>query len=118
MSTSEVFKQFFAELAKSLPMDDPLFVAELFSHDLLPGDHYDQVESRSTRADKAVYFLNHVIKPALISDVGSFNQLLDIMEDSEYHNVKELALQIKNKLKDRPVTTDSTAGYYSDYTSV
>jgi len=48
MSTSEVFKQFFAELAKSLPMDDPIFVAELFSHDLLPGNHYDQVESQST----------------------------------------------------------------------
>ena len=80
-------------------MDDPLFVAELFSHDLLPGDHYDQIESRSTRADKAVYFLNHVIKPAMVSDVGSFNELLKVMEDSEYSNVKELAQQIRSKLK-------------------
>ena len=48
MSTSEVFKQFFAKLVKSLPMDDPIFVAELFSHNLLPGDHYDQVGSQST----------------------------------------------------------------------
>ena len=109
MSTSEVFKQFFAKLAKSLPMDDPIFVAELFSHDLLPGDHYDQVESRSTRADKAVYFLNHVIKPTIIIDVGSFNELLNVMEDSEY-NIKELAKQIRSKLKEGPVNSYSTAG--------
>ena len=90
-------------------MDDPIFVAELFSHDLLPGDHYDQVESRSTRADKAVYFLNHVIKPTIIIDVGSFNELLNVMEDSEY-NIKELAKQIISKLKEDPVNTYRTAG--------
>ena len=109
MSTSEVFKQFFAKLAKSLPMDDPIFVAELFLRDLLPGDHYDQVESRSTRADKAVYFLNHVIKPALTSDVGSFNELLNVMEDSDYPNIKELAVQIRSKLHEGPVNTENTS---------
>ena len=91
-------------------MDDPIFVAELFSHDLLPGDHYDQVESRSTRADKAVYFLNHVIKPAIIIDVGSFKELLNVMEDSEYCNVKELVQQIRSKLNEGPVNTNNTAG--------
>ena len=91
-------------------MDDPLFVAELFSHDLLPGDHYDQIESRSTRADKAVYFLNHVIKPAMVSDVGSFNELLKVMEDSEYCNVKELAQQIVSNLSEGPVIIDNTTG--------
>ena len=110
MSTSEVFKQFFAKLAKSLPMDDPLFVAELFSHDLLPGDHYDQIESRSTRADKAVYFLNHVIKPTMVHDVGSFNELLKVMEDSEYCNVKELAQQIRSELSEESAIVNNTAG--------
>ena len=110
MSTSKVFKQFFATLAKSLPMDDPLFVAELFSHDLLPGDHYDQIESRSTRADKAVYFLNHVIKPAMVNDVGSFNELLKVMEDSEYCNVKELAQQIRSELSEESAIVNNTAG--------
>jgi len=110
MSTSEVFRQFFAKLTKSLPMDDPTFVAELFSHDLLPGDHYDQVESQSTQAKKAMYFLNHVIKPSLITDGTSFNELLNVMEDSEYSNVKELARQIRSKLKEGPVNNDNTAG--------
>ena len=105
MSTSEVFKQFFAKLAKSLPMDDPIFVAELFSHDLLPGNHYDQVKSLATRAEKATHFLDSVIRPAIISDVGSLNELLNVMEDSEYCNVKELAQQIRSKLKEGSVNT-------------
>ena len=107
MSTSEVFKQFFAKLVKSLPMDDPIFVAELFSHDLLPGNHYDQVESQSARAEKAVYFLKHVIKPSILTEVHSFNELLNVMENSEHCNITELAQQIRSKLKERPwpVTT-------------
>ena len=110
MSTSEVFKQFFAKLAKSLPMDDPIFIAELFSHDLLPGDHYDQVKSLGTRAEKATHFLHSVIRPSFITEISRFNKLLDIMEDSEYCNVKELAQQIRSKLKGEPVNTDKTPG--------
>ena len=110
MSTSEVFKRFFAKLAKSLPMDDPIFIAELFSHDLLPGDHYDQVKSLGTRAEKATHFLHSVIRPSIITDVGRFSKLLDIMEDSEYCNVKKLAQQIRNKLEGEPVNAENTPG--------
>ena len=105
MSSGEMFKQFFAKLTKLLPMDDPIFVAELFSHDLLPGNHYDQVKSLATRADKATHFLDSVIKSSIVNNVSSFNKLLNVMEDSEYYNVKELAQQIKSKLKEQPVTT-------------
>ena len=107
MSAGEVFQQFFAKLAKSLPMDDVIFVAELFSRDLLPGNHYDEVESKPTRAHKAVYFLNHVIKPAISIDTRSLNELLNVMEDSEYCNVQELAQQIKSKLK---INADNITG--------
>ena len=110
MSSSEVFKQFFATLAKSLPMKDPIFVAELHSRGLLPGDHYDEVESQSTPAKKAVYFLKHVIETSLITDDDSFNELLNIMENSEFPNAKKLAQQIRSKLKEGPVNTDNTAG--------
>ena len=108
MSTSDVFKQFFAKLAKSLPMDDTIFVAELFSHDLLPGDHYDKVQSLATRADKAAHFLHSVIRPAIIADVDSFNELLNVMEVSEYCNVKKLAQQIRSQLKQGSLNTDNT----------
>ena len=81
----------------------------MYSHDLLPGDHYDKVKSLATRAEKAVHFLDSVIKPAITTDVDRFNELLNVMEDSEYCNVKELAQQIRSKLKEGSIT-DNTAG--------
>ena len=108
MSADEVFQEFFAKLANSLPMDDVLFVAVLFSSGLLPGNYYNEVDSQPTRAHKAVYFLNHVIKPPItIGDDRSFNKLLNIMEDSKYWNVKELAQQIKSELK---INADNITG--------
>ena len=97
MSTSDVFKKFYVKLVKCLPMDDTLFRAELFTNDLLPGDHKEHVESLATKFDKAAYFLDHVIKPSVTSDDGSsFDKLLNVMEDSEYQNVMELAEQIRS----------------------
>jgi len=94
MSTSEVFQQFYAKLVKTLPMDDTLFIADLFSEGLLPGNLKDQIQKKSTSADKAMHFLDNGIKPGLTSDVGSFNKLLNVMKGSEYGEVKELAQKI------------------------
>ena len=103
MSTSEVFKKFYLKLVKGLPMDDTLFRAELFTNDLLPGDHKERVESLTTKSDKAAYFLDHVIKPSVTSDDhgSSFDKLLNIMEDSDHQGVKELAKQIRTSLRKR-----------------
>ena len=106
--STEVFKQFYSELVKTLPMDDAVFIAELFSNDLLPGDLKNQLKLlHRTSADKAVLFLDSVIEPSMTSDGGSsFDKLLNVMEDSEYQHVKELAKQIRmNTLKIS--TTDS-----------
>ena len=82
-------------------MNDVTFTAQLVSHDLLPGNLSDQVKSLATSSDKAAHFLDCVIKPAVtIGDDRSFNELLTIMEDSEYRTVKDLALQIRSKLKE------------------
>ena len=43
MSTSEVFKEFYSKLVKTLPMNDALFIAELYSRDLLPDDVIEHV---------------------------------------------------------------------------
>ena len=111
MSTNEVFKQFYHKLVVTLPMNDVTFTAQLVSRDLLPGNLSDQVKSLSTSSDKASHFLDCVIKPAVTIGVNrSFNELLNVMEDSEYCNVKELALQIRSKLQKGPVNTDITAG--------
>ena len=100
MSTSEVFKQFYVKLIKLLPMDDPLFTAELFVCDLLPGNLQQKIEAEKTPVDKAKCFLDRKIS----SDVSvgystSFNKLLDVMEDSGNDSLKELAEEIKTVLK-------------------
>ena len=111
MSTSEVFKQFYHKLVVTLPMNDVTFTAQLVLRDLLPGNLSDQVKSLATSSDKASHLLDCVIKPALTIGVDrSFNELLNVMEDSEYCNVKELTLQIRSKLQEGPVNTDNTAG--------
>jgi len=62
MSTSKVFQQYYAKLVKSLPMDNVVFIAELFSANLLPDDVKDVVDSKLSQASKASYFLDHIIK--------------------------------------------------------
>ena len=97
--STEVFRKFYSKLVKTLPMDDAVFIAELFSNDLLPVDLKNQLKLlHRTSADKAVLFLDSVIDPSVTSDDGSsFDKLLNVMEDSEYPHVKELAKQIRTK---------------------
>ena len=111
MSTSKVFKQFYAKLVKTLPMSDAGFVAELFSSDLLPGNLKDQIKAKETRADKAMCFLDGKIDPdILIGDFRSFEKLLNIMEESDYDSVKSLAEKIGNDIKKEcAVSNDGTA---------
>ena len=98
-----VFQQFYSKLVETLPMDDAVFIAKLFSNDLLPGDLKNQLKLlHRTSADKAVLFLDSVIEPSVTSDGGSsFDKLLNVMEDSEYPHVKELAEQIRTSLRKR-----------------
>ena len=106
--STEVFQQFYSKLVETLPMDDAVFIAKLFSNDLLPGDLKNRMKLlHRTSADKAVLFLDSVIEPSVTSDGGSsFNKLLNVMEGSEYQHVKQLAKQIRmNTLKIS--TTDS-----------
>ena len=102
MSTSEVFKEFYSKLVKTLPVNDAIFMAELYSCDLLSDDLKEHIESLTTKGRKATCFLDDVIKPSVISDIGSsFDKLLNVMEDSEYQSVKELAEQIRTSVRKR-----------------
>ena len=94
----EVFKHFYSKIVEILPMNDGLFMAELFSDDLLPGDVKKYIHAQATSAEKAVLFLDCIIKPSVTSDSdgdNSFDKLLNIMEDCEYQHVEELAKQIR-----------------------
>ena len=104
--SSKAFQQFYSKLVKTLPMDDAVFTAELFSNDLLPGNLKSQIKSEKTSADKAALFLDSVIEPSVTSDHdggSSFDKLLHVMEDSEYKHVKELAEEIRRSLRKRSI---------------
>ena len=108
---SKVFQDHYPKLVKTLPMDDAIFMAELYSHSLLPHDLKDYIESLATSARKASSFLDRMIKPSVTSGVGrNFHKLLDVMEGSEYQNVNELAKLIRTGLQEggceRKVTDD------------
>ena len=99
--SNEVLKKHYSKLVKTLPMNDAIFVAELYSCDLLPVDLRDQLKlPYRTSADRATLFLNNVIEPSVTSSVGSsFDKLLTVMEDCDHESVKELAKLIRTSLR-------------------
>ena len=91
--------EYIDKLVTVLPMDDPVFIAKLSKHRLLPSDTDSHLKALSTRAEKSSYFLDHVIKPALdIRDSSGFVKLLSVMEDCGYDHVENLACEIKFKI--------------------
>ena len=80
-------------------MKDAIFISKLLKYELLPGDINDEVEALPTRGRKALYLLNHVIKPALATnDTSSFDNLLSVMKRCDYTYVKKLAIEIKSEI--------------------
>ena len=99
MTHNEAFDKYSEDMVKCLPMNDTLFIAKLSTFNLLPGNTNDQLQTLPTQADKALYILNHVIKPALaINDTSSFENLLSIMEQCGYDHVKRIACIIKSQI--------------------
>ena len=93
------YEKYVDKLVKCLPMDDAVFITELTKCKLLPGDTSSQLEALPTQAKKALYFLNHVIKPALdIEDISNFEHLLSVMEHCGYPHVEKLACEIKSEI--------------------
>ena len=60
-----VFKKFYSELTKVLPMIINNLVTTLYSSELLSGDHKGRIDPLSTIKEKTEYFLDKVIKPGL-----------------------------------------------------
>ena len=87
------------KLVKCLPMDDTHFITKLSAQQLLPGDTESKIKAMSTQADKASYFLSHVIKPALdIDDISDFDKLLFVMRTCGYNHVEKLAQAIESEI--------------------
>ena len=99
MTHKEVYNRYSENLIKCLPMNDTLFIAKLSTYKLIPGDTSDQLKVLPTKAAKASYFLDNVIKPALdIDDTSSFDDLLSAMEQCDYVYVEKLSSKIKSEI--------------------
>lgn len=103
MTQLKVYENYTENLEKCLPMNDDHFIANLSARQLIPGDTGDKIKQLSTRSDKATYFLNHVIKPALVSDDTSdyFKKLLSVMQNCAYDYVQQLSCEIKHDMNIR-----------------
>ena len=100
MSLREVFQKFYDRLIESLPMNDKIFLGYLYQYNLLPGDLYSRIQTKSTSVEKAVLFLDCTIQPSLrIGDYGTFIRLLEVIQQSDYKYMRELAHQIEIELK-------------------
>ena len=97
-----MYKEFRIKLMTSLPMDDPIFLELLRKQDLFPGSLQEQVEAKTTKAEKTAWFLDHAIKPALDVDIMKpLHKLLTVMSDVEYVKsdlLKELAAKMQWQL--------------------
>lgn len=92
----ETFQQYYSRLVKTLPMNDDIFIAELYTNKLLPGDLKEYLESLSISAKKASKFLDAVIKPSIENyDVTRLSTLLRVMKNSDDNIVIRLAEEIQ-----------------------
>ena len=92
------------KLITSLPTESVIFSGLLREKNLLPVDLREQVQVKTTRAEKNELFLVKVIEPSLaIGDNKPLNDLFTVMSDEEYVNnnaLKRLATEIKEKLNE------------------
>ena len=95
----DIIRKYYVDLIKGLPMNDVIFIAELYSAGLLPGNLKEEVQSKPTTADKADHFLQHGIK----NDTESFNKLLAVMELYNSDHLRKLAEMLHGKIKSNDI---------------
>ena len=87
----DVFKKFYLELTKVLPMIINILVTTFYSSTLLSGDHKGRIDSLPTDREKTEYFLDKLIKPGLeIKYTEQFDEMLKVMTNSDDPAVKYL----------------------------
>ena len=94
-NTLDVFRKFYSELTKVLPMIITSLVTKLYSDKLLSGDQKSTIDSLATNKEKTEYFLYEVIRPGLeINYIKSFDEMLRVMESSDDPTVNYLVNEI------------------------
>ena len=95
----DIIRKYYVDLIKALPMSDVIFMAELYSAGLLPGNLKEEVEAKPTTAGRADYFLQHGLK----NNTDSFNKLLAVMERHNSDHLRKLAEKIHREIKSNDV---------------
>ena len=99
-SAVNILERYYQGIMYSLPMRDVEFLGKLQNRNLLPKAIEDILESLDKSTERASYFLDNVIKPELQNDSTHtcLDVLLEIMMDSGYDNMVELATKVKSEL--------------------
>ena len=92
LSARDAIKHFNVKLVKQLPLDDVVFFTKAKQADLFPSNTGDSIKAKYTSADKASYFLQHVIEPGAEEYLP---KLLKVMKESGFANVVRLAADIQ-----------------------
>ena len=104
--TRKVYERFRMQLLTSLPMDDVIFLGLLREQKLFPTNLREQIQARSTKAQKTDLFLDKAIERSLyIDDARPLHNLLTVMSGDNRHNyvhLKRLAIKIKQELGKEP----------------
>ena len=99
MAHVKAYYNYVEKLMKCLPLNDASFVPKLSQRRLLPGDTQNKISTLPTPVEKAAYFLDTVIKPALeIDDSSNFEELLSVMANCGFSHVENLSRKIKSEI--------------------
>ena len=91
ISAKEAIRKFKVELLQELPLEDPVFFAKLDRAGLFPNGTGKSIKAEKTRSHKVDYFMDYVVGPGADEYLPT---LLEVMKDSAFANVKNLASQI------------------------
>ena len=98
-SARELFDYYYQGLLRCLPMKDVTFLEVLKRRNLLPYEVKSSLEQLGRTTERSSYFLDNIIKRGFDnSDDLYFTNLLVAMIESNYEKVKDLAIEIQNKL--------------------
>ena len=94
-----LFEHYNQGLIACLPMKDVAFLETLKRKNILSDGLRNSLDQCSTTSERSSYFLENVIKEGFDrGDDSCFTNLLVAMKESIHDIVKDLALEIQNKL--------------------
>ena len=98
-SAKELFEYYNQGLLGCLPMKDVTFLEVIKRRNLLPDEVKSSLEQMDKTTERSSYFLEKIIKRGFDNgDDSHFINLLAAMIESSHDNVKDLAIEILNKL--------------------